>query len=364
MTPQIFLVGGAVRDHLLGIESKDKDYVVVGADVDYMLQRGFSQVGADFPVFLHPETGEEYALARTERKVGAGYHGFEVSFGADTSLEEDLARRDLTINSMAMTDNLQVIDPFGGIEDLRDGILRHTSEAFAEDPLRVLRLARFAGRYNFTVAHETIELAKQLVAAGELDRLTPERVWKEVNRAVTEPHAHRFFEVLTEVGALQTTMLSKLFPTLNRALMYRVLAVARGMAANEHIVIGLLSGLDKLKAHELKEDNHAHWLAAQRVRAIELLNQLTAPNLLAFLEQAKVLQDSAKWNDLLTMLMIMEHCGMVRDGTASTVELARYAVLSVNADDLVGKFKGPEIGKALKQKRLAAITGALHYSGT
>jgi hypothetical protein len=170
--------------------------------------------------------------------------------------------------------------------------------------------------------------------------------------------------VLTEVGALQTTMLSKLFPTLNRALMYRVLAVARGMAANEHIVIGLLSGLDKLKAHELKEDNHAHWLAAQRVRAIELLNQLTAPNLLAFLEQAKVLQDSAKWNDLLTMLMIMEHCGMVRDGTASTVELARYAVLSVNADDLVGKFKGPEIGKALKQKRLAAITGALHYSGT
>ena len=138
MTPQIFLVGGAVRDHLLGIESKDKDYVVVGADVNYMLQHGFSQVGADFPVFLHPETGEEYALARTERKVGAGYHGFEVSFGVDTSLEEDLARRDLTINSMAMTDNLQVIDPFGGIEDLRNGILRHTSEAFAEDPLRAL----------------------------------------------------------------------------------------------------------------------------------------------------------------------------------------------------------------------------------
>lgn len=360
MTPQFYLVGGAVRDHVLGIEAKDKDYVVVGADPDYMLAQGYKQVGADFPVFIHPDSNEEYALARTERKTGQGYHGFEVAFGKDVTLEEDLARRDLTINSMAMTENLQIIDPFNGIADLRNKVLRHTSPAFADDPLRVLRLARFAARYDFTVAPETIQLAKQLVTARELDYLTPERVWKELNRAVMEPYAHRFFEVLEETGAMQTLMMYKLFNGMNKHMMNRVLTVSHALGADANIIIGLLSNLNNLTPHELKEESLAHWLSVQRTRAIELLDDPTASNLLSFLEQAKMLQETPKWDTLQLMLTVMEHSGLVRDGVLAAVIVAHLAVKDVKADEFVGVLKGPEIGKALRNKRLAVIKRALH----
>lgn len=362
--PQIFLVGGAVRDHLLGIESKDRDYVVVGSDAASLLAQGYQQVGADFPVFLHPETGEEYALARTERKVGSGYHGFEVVCDTSVTLEDDLARRDLTINSMAMTDNLQIIDPFGGCNDLRDGVLRHTSVAFAEDPLRVLRLARFAARYNFTVASETIKLAKSLVEAGELDHLTPERVWKELNRAVREPYGIRFFQVLTEVGAMETKMLKQLFGTMNMFRAANVLMLARDFQANEHIIIAMLGQLDQLKAHELKEDGHAHWLASLRAMAKSMLKTHDANALLSFLEKAKLIQDNAKVADFEQLLRLMELTGEVMDGTSAVFEAARLAVKPINADDLVDVFKGPEIGKALRAKRLKALVHALQHTNT
>jgi len=202
----IYLVGGAVRDELLGIPVQDRDYVVVGATVQDMLDGGFRQVGADFPVFLHPDTGEEYALARTERKSGHGYHGFVVHSEPDVPLEDDLRRRDLTINAMAQADDGSIVDPFGGQRDLTARLLRHVSPAFAEDPLRILRVARFAARFaplGFTVADDTMTLMKAMVAGGEADHLVAERVWQETRRALHEQRPRIYFEVLRECGALQ-----------------------------------------------------------------------------------------------------------------------------------------------------------------
>ena len=171
-----YLVGGAVRDRLLGLPGQDRDYVVVGATPEEMTARGYKLVGADFPVFLHPETKEEYALARTERKSGRGYKGFTVYAGPDVALEDDLKRRDLTINAMAEDAGGRLIDPFGGAADLKRGVLRHVSAAFVEDPLRVLRVARFAARLGFSVVPETLTLMGEIVAQGEMEALVPERV--------------------------------------------------------------------------------------------------------------------------------------------------------------------------------------------
>ena len=203
-----FLVGGAVRDLLMQIPPSDRDYVVVGSTIDEMLAQGFTQVGSSFPVFLHPTTNEEYALARTERKTGIGYNGFDTRFDPSITLEEDLKRRDLTINSMAMTANGTLVDPYGGFSDLKAGILRHTSEAFSEDPLRVLRLARFAAKFNFQVAPETIELAKKIIAAGELNSLPRERLWTELYKGLECTHPKKMIDVLLEVGAAQVLPLS------------------------------------------------------------------------------------------------------------------------------------------------------------
>jgi tRNA nucleotidyltransferase (CCA-adding enzyme) len=204
-----YLVGGAVRDALLGRPVSERDYVVVGATPAQMLAAGFRPVGADFPVFLHPLTHEEYALARTERKSGQGYGGFTFYTSPDLTLEEDLIRRDLTINAMAQDDHGQIIDPYGGQQDLQDRVLRHVSPAFAEDPLRVLRVARFAARYaalGFTVAPDTLALMRKLAHSGELSCLTPERVWKETERALAEDHAEVFIEVLRACDALQVLL--------------------------------------------------------------------------------------------------------------------------------------------------------------
>ncbi len=210
---KIYLVGGAVRDKLLGLPVQDRDYVVVGGAPDEMVARGFKPVGADFPVFLHPETKEEYALARTERKSGHGYKGFTVYSAPDVTLEDDLKRRDLTINAMAEDEAGNLIDPFKGAEDLRNGVLRHVSSAFAEDPVRILRVARFAARYGkwgFHVAHGTNKLMRQMVESGEVDHLVPERVWQEFERALSADRPARFFEVLRGCGAL-----ARLFPEID-----------------------------------------------------------------------------------------------------------------------------------------------------
>ncbi len=211
---KVYRVGGAVRDRLLGLPVDDRDWVVVGATPEEMLARGFRQVGRDFPVFLHPETHEEYALARTERKVGPGYRGFEVHADPGVTLEEDLQRRDLTINAMAETPEGKLIDPYGGYRDLQQRILRHVSPAFCEDPLRILRVARFAARFSplgFRVADETMTLMRRMVESGEVDALVPERVWKETERALGEQQPTAFFQVLRDCGAL-----ARLFPEIER----------------------------------------------------------------------------------------------------------------------------------------------------
>lgn len=200
---QIYVVGGAVRDELLGRPSADRDHVVVGATPEDLLARGFRPVGKDFPVFIDPRSGEEYALARTERKSGRGYHGFTFHAAPDVTLAEDLARRDLTINAMARDEAGQLIDPYGGSRDLADRVLRHVGPAFAEDPVRLLRLARFAARFaDFTVAPETLELMRGMVADGEVDHLVAERVWQELAKGLMEAEPVRMFEVLRECGAL------------------------------------------------------------------------------------------------------------------------------------------------------------------
>lgn len=208
---QIYEVGGAVRDTLLGLPVKDRDWVVVGAGPAELLARGFRPVGRDFPVFLHPHTHEEYALARTERKVAPGYAGFTFHAAADVTLEEDLARRDLTINAMARTAEGELIDPFNGARDLQLGILRHVSPAFAEDPVRILRVARFAARYGFAVAPETLALMRSMVEAGEVDALVAERVWQELARGLMEKQPSRMVRLLRECGAL-----ARLLPEVDR----------------------------------------------------------------------------------------------------------------------------------------------------
>lgn len=202
---KIYLVGGAVRDALLDHPVKDPDWVVVGARPEELLSQGFTQVGKDFPVFLHPQTKDEYALARTERKKGHGYTGFSVDYDPGVTLEEDLARRDLTINAMARDEDGTLIDPYGGQRDLEARLLRHVSDAFAEDPLRVLRTARFAARYahlGFTIAPETMALMSRIVTEGELEYLPPERVWIELERAMGEQSPQSFVTALRECGAL------------------------------------------------------------------------------------------------------------------------------------------------------------------
>jgi tRNA nucleotidyltransferase (CCA-adding enzyme) len=206
---QIYKVGGAVRDRLLQRPVTEVDWVVVGTTAEEMLEQGFKPVGADFPVFLHPQSGEEYALARTERKSGRGYGGFTFFASPDVSLEDDLIRRDLTVNAIAEDEHGVLVDPYGGQRDLELRILRHVSPAFAEDPLRVLRVARFAARYaplGFTVAEETLALMREIAESGELDALTPERSWKEISRALMEPRPDVFIQVLRDCGALKAWM--------------------------------------------------------------------------------------------------------------------------------------------------------------
>jgi tRNA nucleotidyltransferase (CCA-adding enzyme) len=204
-----YLVGGAVRDALLGLQAAEKDWLVVGSTPDVMLDRGFKQVGASFPVFLHPESGEEYALARTEKKQGHGYHGFNVDFHPGVTLEEDLLRRDLTINAIARDEDGKLIDPYGGQRDLQEKVLRHVSAAFTEDPLRVLRVARFAARFahlGFRVHESTLALMREISQSGELGHLVAERIWREIERAMKTGKPSEFVSVLRECGALEALL--------------------------------------------------------------------------------------------------------------------------------------------------------------
>jgi tRNA nucleotidyltransferase (CCA-adding enzyme) len=302
-----FRVGGAVRDALLGLPVNDQDWVVVGATPDQMIEAGFLPVGKDFPVFLHPDTREEYALARTERKTARGYHGFQVHAAPDVTLEQDLARRDLTINAIAQAEDGALIDPFGGQQDLRHKVLRHVTEAFREDPVRILRVARFAARFtDFALAPETLALMRAMVAEGEADALVPERVWQELARGLLEPRPSRMFDLLQACGALQ-----RILPELDAGeRRMAVLDFSAGLAASLPVRFACLTldfgpdGIDRLKAlcTRLRVPNECRELAevvAREHAAIHASAQLDAPSLVRLLERCDAFRKPQRFEDIL-----------------------------------------------------------------
>ncbi len=364
-TPAAFRVGGAVRDTLLDYPFVETDWVVVGSTPEQMIAEGFTQVGRDFPVFLHPDSKEEYALARTERKSGPGYHGFVVHADPSVTLEEDLERRDLTINAMAMDDAGEVIDPFGGQADLANKVLRHVSAHFVEDPLRVLRVARFAARYHhlsFTVAPETLSLMQEIVAADELPHLSVERVWIETEKALLEQSPSVYWQALEDCGAL--------------AVLAPELAVSQGIAA-----------LSRAAPHTPRAD--CRWAALladlPETRATALSERLKAPNAFTALAarmsgwRPKVktaLKDAEACMTLLKALDALRReepftgfCETLNALEQQTPEAqaatrclhdARAASAGIKAADFAEQaLEGPALGAAIQAAQIEAIAKVL-----
>ncbi|WP_373002039.1 multifunctional CCA tRNA nucleotidyl transferase/2'3'-cyclic phosphodiesterase/2'nucleotidase/phosphatase [Marinobacter sp.] len=370
---QAYLVGGAVRDSLLGLEVKDRDWVVVGATPREMLSKGFKQVGSDFPVFLHPGTREEYALARTERKQGRGYHGFTVYSAPDVTLEQDLKRRDLTINAMARTEGGELVDPFNGRRDIDDRKLRHVSEAFAEDPLRILRTARFAARFHplgFTVCDQTMALMKGMVASGEVDHLVPERVWQEFQRALHEKAPEAFFEVLRDCGALAV-----LIPEITSSAVFtRAMAALRCVhnradTDTEERFAALLSSLDEpvalARAKALKAPNDCQNLARLVTAFTPQLRNSDPHNpeadaLLNLLDQADFWRRPERFSQLLNVL----ECTLSADfPPLNLLRTASKAATGVEPKALLAQgYKGKELGDAIRHERLERIRDAIAHT--
>jgi len=381
---QTYLVGGAVRDKLLDLPVRERDWVVVGATPETMTAQGFRAVGNEFPVFLHPETHEEYALARTERKVGPGYKGFVFHAAPDVSLEDDLRRRDLTINAMAETADGELIDPFNGQADLRAGVLRHVSAAFAEDPVRILRVARFAarfGQWGFHVAHGTNTLMRQMVDNGEVDALVPERVWAELEKTLATRTPARFFEVLHGCGAL-----AKLFPELetlfgdNReahagsaandihalralnaaaqadapaAVRWAVLLLALGDGDGQHADrIRALSGRFRIP-NEFRDLA----ITAARLRPLYRQQALSAEALLQALETADAWRRPQRFHEALHACAVdVVTSGDDPEMTGQLLQQALQAAAQVDTAALTHQgLKGPAMAAAVRQLRLAAI---------
>jgi tRNA nucleotidyltransferase (CCA-adding enzyme) len=357
-----YLVGGAVRDLVMGIEPKDKDYVVIGSSPAEMLSLGFKQVGADFPVFLHPETGDEYALARTERKQGTGYNGF-VTVTKGVALEDDLARRDLTMNAMALDEETgKLFDPFNGAADIKNRTLRHVSMAFAEDPLRVLRLARFAARYDFQAAPETLELCRLLVTTGELGNLTYERCWKELLRALEEPKSENFFKILDSCGALgeEVPFFFKLFNDSSYFVIdhssYFVIDQARAhdayLARAPQNFLAVTSHLCYLEPGELKEESHLYKVAMAYSRAFSVVENNEAYTYVNFFKMPQKV-----YEDLLKCLLFTG-----QEYIREKLEAFHAACMTTTAEEVMlvePTLKGKEIGDALQKLRIERVTQAM-----
>ncbi|MEM7219781.1 MAG: hypothetical protein AAF515_15540 [Pseudomonadota bacterium] len=351
---EVYLVGGAVRDELLGRPVGDRDWVVVGTTPEAMLQAGFEQVGRDFPVFLHPQTHEEYALARTERKVGAGHLGFVCHAGVDVTLEEDLERRDLTVNAIARTAAGDLVDPYGGVADLRAARLRHVSDAFAEDPLRILRAARFAAQLDFQIVAETRTLLADMAAAGALDELPAERVWQELHKTLVRSDGARFFAELAAVDALRPWF-GELEALDAAPRLPGDGALARFAALGLLLPTAAVAALaTRLKA-PLRYQRLALLLAEEGERLGDWPGAVPEA-LLGALQTAGVLQKSAteRLEDLGTALALVEAPAPERLLDLS----ARVAALG--ARDVQPPVEpGPELGRAIQALRLEAIAAAL-----
>jgi len=360
-----YVVGGAVRDELLGLPVKDRDHVVVGADPAEMARLGFRPVGADFPVFLHPQTHEEYALARTERKTGPGYKGFAFHAAPDVTLEDDLKRRDLTINAMARAEDGTLVDPHGGERDLRAGLLRHVSEAFAEDPVRILRVARFAARFGFAIAPETLALMRRMVDSGEADHLVPERVWQELARGLMEKAPSRMIAVLRECGALARVM-PELDRSLERPDTPELLAArldraaARGYAlAVRYALLVLDLGEDDAAAlaARIRPPNDCAELALLAIRDRDLVHQcgVDAQSALNVLERADAFRRPDRLDRLVEVAECDLHAGPAHDFVPRKIlKRALDAARGVDAG-AIAREHPDDIAGAVRRARLVAI---------
>lgn len=367
-----YVVGGAVRDAQLGLPVADRDWVVVGETPEAMTAAGFKPVGKDFPVFLHPQTREEYALARTERKSGRGYKGFTVYAAPDVSLEQDLARRDLTINAMAQDAAGRLIDPFGGEQDLRAGVLRHVSEAFAEDPVRVLRVARFAARFGFRIADETLALMRRLVEAGEMQALVAERVWQELARGLAEPQPARLFDALVQCGA-QRVVLPELETVLAdappRAALYAALERAARAGATVAERFALLAHALGRRCDEavatlcarLRVPNDVEELALAWCRCGEGLEQAGGAPAAALLATLKCVDAFRRPERLAALLRVADYAapGEASRAAARRLERAREAAGAVDAAAIAAASPQNEIAARLDAARERAIADAV-----
>ena len=374
---KIYAVGGAVRDELLGLPVADRDHVVVGSTPEEMVRLGYKPVGRDFPVFLHPRTHDEHALARTERKVARGYKGFRIHAAPDVTLEQDLARRDLTINAMARDEAGRLIDPFGGAADLERGLLRHVSPAFVEDPVRILRVARFAARFGFAVAPETMALMRSMVANGEADALVPERVWQEFSKGLMEGDAALMFPVLAEAGFLE-----KLLPELNLAFEHgrpvndaaRVLVRSLECAAAERLGLAPRFALvaccaptvhaTRALSERLKAPGDCRdlaLLARQQGETIKRAPTLGAPDLLTLLERCDAMRRPERFDELLAVIACVERGerGWAEIPYMPRVVLRRAlaAAAGVDAAKIAARSAKSDIAAKLRRARIAAIEG-------
>lgn len=370
---KVYQVGGSVRDELLGLPVQDRDWVVVGSDPEEMARLGYRPVGADFPVFLHPQTHEEYALARTERKTAPGYKGFAFHAAPDVTLEQDLARRDLTVNAMARDERGELVDPHHGEADLRAGILRHVSPAFAEDPVRILRVARFAARFGFAVAPETLELMHRMVQAGEADALVPERVWQEVSRGLMEKSPSRMLAVLRECGAL-----ARVLPELDRSFS-RPEVPERLAARLEHaalrgyglavrfalLVLDLPAREAEALAMRVNAPNECRSLAGLAIGERDLAEERTldAETALALLERA----DAFRRPERIHRLVEVAECDALAPDAESfpprrALARALEAARNVDAAAIAREFP-TDIPGALRRARLAAIASLQPATG-
>ena len=381
---QVYLVGGAVRDQLLGRPIKDKDFVVVGATVTEMLDAGFQQVGADFPVFLHPVSREEYALARTERKQGLGYQGFSVHASIDVSLKDDLQRRDLTINAMAievtsLTDDTpisgDVIDYYGGLQDIENKTLRHVSSAFNEDPLRVLRTARFYSRYydlGFTIADDTLVLMRELVASGELTHLSSERIWQESSRAMMQLSPQVYWQQLFDIGALaeyfaplhqawnddqirETVQTSLYFAgqmQLNLSQRWALLMISLKPSLFQIKHIEAITAVKSINdignmAKVPKAQTQFAGLFVQQADKLSVITQLSAAEKIDLIQACSAHKEPEKLSQLLVTSQVLQLSIQHRQ-----MMLALNSFHSIGMNDIDQSLKGPAIGKALRQCRI------------
>ena len=376
---QVYLVGGAVRDALLNRKVVERDYVVVGATPEEMLSQGFTQVGKDFPVFLHPKTQEEYALARTERKSGKGYTGFVCDASSSVTLEEDLLRRDLTVNAIAQDNLGNLIDPYGGKKDLENRLLRHVSEAFSEDPLRVFRVARFATRYaylGFTIATETMALMQSMAQSGELSTLSAERVWQETKRSLLEKTPHVFFTVLNQAHGLNDWF-TELERNLDTALETLKTAVDLEKVENESVVkdtdtetarlitrfTALLTHLNEEEAKQLcsrlKVQNQVSDIVslACKFKGFLLNAQNSPADLLVLFNGCDAWRREERFTLLLSAFAPYAHNkGIDWQFQRKRIENALSAANQVNVQDIIATgVKGPEIKDALNRAKLSAI---------